>query len=137
MPSAYREQLAGLMKSREWVWIAGNHDPLPPADLGGTNCEELTLGGVTFRHKPEPACPSGEISGHLHPVARIVRRGKAVRRRCLVSDDVRMIMPAFGAFTGGLNIREPAFEGLFDPARLHAHLLGNQRVFTIGGDQLV
>lgn len=154
MPETFREELKALMKGRDWVWIAGNHDPAPPAELGGTHCEELTLGSVVLRHEPTPfakrrdtrqaslfepeeAAGSHEIAGHLHPVARIVRRGKAVRRRCFASDGRRMIMPSFGAFTGGLNIRDSAFDGLFDQSDLVAHLLGRERVFTIGGNQLV
>ncbi|MCB1461460.1 MAG: ligase-associated DNA damage response endonuclease PdeM [Nitratireductor sp.] len=156
MPEIFRDELKAMMRGREWVWIAGNHDPAPPAELGGTHCGELSVGPLTLRHEPASAARRSEhdarqpglfepdlagsgfeISGHLHPVARIVRRGKAVRRRCFVSDGARMIMPSFGAFTGGLNIREPAFDGLFDEARLHAHLLGHGRVFTIAGNLLV
>ena len=137
MPQVFRDELKALMTGRDWIWIAGNHDPAPPAELGGTHCEELALGPLAFRHEPSRAGQDHEISGHLHPVGRIVRRGKAVRRRCFASDERRMIMPSFGAFTGGLNIREPAFDGLFDEASLVAHLLGRQRVFTIAGSQLV
>lgn len=137
LPDRFRDALSACMKGREWVWISGNHDPCPPAALGGIAADMLALGPLTFRHEPLPAAIEGEISGHLHPQARIVRRGKSVRRRCFASDGSRLIMPAFGAFTGGLNIRDRAFEGLFDLSRLHAHVMGRERIYTIDGRQLV
>jgi len=137
MPQPYRDLLTEMMTGREWIWIAGNHDPAPPVGVGGMTCEELVIGPVTFRHEPRAGWEAAEISGPLHPVARIARRGKTVRRRCFATDGTRMVMPAFGAYTGGLNIREPAFDDLFDETRLHAHLLGRGRVFTIAGSQLV
>jgi uncharacterized protein len=79
----------------------------------------------------------GEISGHLHPHARIVRRGKSVRRRCFATDGCRLVMPSFGAYTGGINIRDRAFDGLFDEDTLHAHVLGRDRMYTIAGGDLV
>lgn len=137
MPKTYRDLLAEAMAGRDWIWITGNHDPLPPSGLGGTSCGELAIGPVTFRHEPDPDCGTPEVSGHLHPIARIVRRGKSVRRRCFACDGRRMIMPSFGAYTGGLNIRDKTYDGLFDDANLHAHLLGRARIYTIAGDLLV
>jgi len=137
MPEPFRAQLKRLMAGRDWIWIAGNHDPEPPAGLGGITCDELAVGRIIFRHEPRPLPAGAEISGHLHPVARIARRGRTVSRRCFASDGARMVMPSFGAYTGGLNVRDRAFEGLFDEARFHAHLLGRGRVYTIGGSQLV
>ena len=129
--------LGAMMAGREWIWISGNHDPDPPASLGGDCASELAIGGLVLRHEPSPARVAGEISGHLHPQARIVRRGKAVRRRCFAFDGTRLIMPAFGAYTGGLNIRDRAFDGLFAEDGLHACLLGRERVYRIDGRQLV
>jgi len=137
LPDEYRSLLAGIMAGRDWVWISGNHDPEPPADLGGSHASELAIGGIVLRHEPSASFAPGEIAGHLHPQARIVRRGKAVRRPCFATDGARMVMPAFGAFTGGLNLRDKAFEGLFDATRLHAHMLGRERIYTIGGRMLV
>lgn len=137
MPQAYRNALAGLMAGRDWIWVAGNHDPAPPHGLGGCHVEEIAIGALIFRHEPQAGRSPGEVAGHLHPQARIVRRGKAVRRPCFASDGERMIMPSFGFYTGGLNIRDRAFHGLFDNSRLHAHLLGRDRLYTIAGRSLV
>jgi uncharacterized protein len=132
-----RDLLASIMKGREWLWLAGNHDPAPPADIGGDFAVELAIGDIVLRHQPAELIASFEISGHLHPQARIVRRGKAVRRRCFATDRRRLIMPSFGAYTGGLNIRDPAFAGLFAQESLRAHLLGKDRVYEIDGALLV
>lgn len=129
--------LAAMMAGRDWIWISGNHDPEPPQSLGGDCANELAIGMLVMRHEPSPGGVAGEISGHLHPRARIVRRGKAVGRRCFAFDGQRLIMPAFGAYTGGLNIRDRAFAGMFDNAALQACLLGRDRVYRIDGRQLV
>ena len=73
----------------------------------------------------------------MHPAARIVRRGKSIRRRCFAGDGERLILPAFGTFTGGLGLHDSAFEGLFDWNKLKAWMIGNQAVFEIGSNQLV
>ena len=132
-----RDVLDSLMEGREWIWICGNHDPSPPASLGGTGAREMLMGALTFRHEPRPGEQPGEIAGHLHPSGKISRRTKSVRRPCFVTDGTRMILPSFGAYTGGLNIRDAAFDGLFSEARLSAVLLGSGRVFHIGGRNLV
>ncbi len=124
------------MAGRDWVWIAGNHDPLPPAELGGVTAEEVCIGALRFRHEPMADAAPGQVAGHLHPVARLLRRGRAVRRPCFASDGDRMILPAFGAFTGGLNLRDRAFGGMFDDDRLVAHVTGKQRVYTLAFRQL-
>jgi metallophosphoesterase superfamily enzyme len=85
-------------------------------------------GALTFRHLPSGA--TGEVSGHLHPVARISHRGRAVSRRCFAADNTRMVMPAFGSFTGGLNVRDAAFADLFGTLAFTAHLLGDSRVYS-------
>ena len=123
-----REALRIMQRGREWIWITGNHDPEPAAGIGGTFAESLTLGPLTFRHLPGGA--PGEISGHLHPVARISHRGRAVSRRCFAADQTRMVMPAFGAFTGGLNVRDAAFCDLFGTLKFSAHLLGEGRLYS-------
>jgi len=131
------EKLRQIMEGREWFWISGNHDPAPPEQLGGKGAREILLGNLTFRHEPLPGRHRGEIAGHLHPCGRIVRRSKSVRRPCFVTDQNRLIMPSFGAFTGGLNIRHEAFSGLFDEDGLSAVLLGRERVFHISAKNLV
>ena len=93
-----------LARGSEWIWIAGNHDPVPPAWLGGTVAEEVAIGGLLFRHEPLPVKARGEIAGHLHPCATVTRRGHSLRRRCFVSDGARILMPSFGAYAGGLDV---------------------------------
>jgi DNA ligase-associated metallophosphoesterase len=123
-----RDNLRSLQRGRDWIWITGNHDPEPAQGVGGTFTGGLSLGPLNFRHLPTGA--PGEVSGHLHPVARIVYRGRAVSRRCFAADDTRMVMPAFGAFTGGLNIRDAAFADLFGTLAFTAHMLGDGRVYA-------
>ncbi|MDR6635375.1 DNA ligase-associated metallophosphoesterase [Phyllobacterium sp. 1468] len=131
LPALYATELATLMAGREWIWITGNHDPEHPADLPGETFTELALGNLVFRHEPSKTACSGEIAGHLHPAAKVVRRGQAVQRRCFVSDRSRMIMPAFGAYTGGLNILGRAFHGIFDAHAITAYMLGQARVYPM------
>lgn len=131
LPAIYAEQLATLMHGRDWIWITGNHDPEHPADLPGETYAELAFGALVFRHEPSKIASRGEIAGHLHPAAKVVRRGQAVQRRCFVTDHTRMIMPAFGAYTGGLNILGRAFHGLFDSNSPKAYMLGHARVYPM------
>jgi len=131
LPDQYREELASLQRGREWNWIEGNHDPDRPEGLAGTWCSELHLETLVFRHEPKYGAADGEVAGHLHPVARVVRRGKGVRRACFASDGKRLLMPAFGSTTGGLELRHPAMRGLFDRDQLVAHLLGRERIYSI------
>jgi DNA ligase-associated metallophosphoesterase len=136
LPEAFRAHLLALMAGRDWFWIAGNHDPLPPADLPGATVAELAVSTLRFRHEPSRGEAAGEIAGHLHPCARIVQRGKSVRRRCFAGDGDRMIMPAFGAFTGSLNVLDRAYAGLFRRESLTAYMLGDGCVFPIAGTRL-
>jgi DNA ligase-associated metallophosphoesterase len=119
--------LAALQARREWIWIAGNHDPNIPADAGGERLPTLDIGPLHLRHEPRAGAQTGEIAGHLHPVARIA--GK--RRRCLVTDGTRAVMPAFGAYAGGLNIHDEAFGPLFPRSRKRAHVLADNQVFEV------
>ncbi|MCJ2058696.1 ligase-associated DNA damage response endonuclease PdeM [Methylobacterium sp. J-048] len=130
-----RAMVAALQEGRDWVWIAGNHDAAVSEGVGGRYADTLTLGGLILRHEPSAEPVSGEIAGHLHPCGKVAMRGRAVRRRCFVTDGTRLVMPAFGAFAGGLNVRDRAIEGLF-PNGFTAHLLGDGRVFSIGRAQL-
>jgi DNA ligase-associated metallophosphoesterase len=123
-----RDNLHALQRGRDWIWIMGNHDPEPAADIGGAFHATLNVGALTFRHLPSGA--AGEIAGHLHPIARIAQRGRAVSRRCFAADATRMVMPAFGAFTGGLNVRDAAFADLFGTLKFTAHMLGEGRLYA-------
>lgn len=130
MPVAERERLGALMKDREWVWITGNHDPLPPAGLGGETINEVRIGALSFRHEPSAGRRPGEVAGHLHPVARLAGRGS--RRACFATDGARMILPSFGVTTGGLNVLDRAFHGMFDPAKAIACMIGHTGIYPIG-----
>jgi DNA ligase-associated metallophosphoesterase len=129
--------LAKLQKDREWYWICGNHDPRLPACVGGTVCTTLTICGVTLRHEPLEHVSSREIAGHLHPVARIARRGTLIRRRCFATDGERLVMPAFGAYAGGLNLLDAAFGSLFQRHRLEAWMMGRADVYPVLGSLLL
>ncbi len=126
--AADRDNLAAMQRGRDWIWITGNHDPEPAHNIGGAFHESLTLGALTFRHLPTGA--AGEVCGHLHPVARISQRGRSMRRRCFAADAMRLVMPAFGAFTGGLNVRDAAFADLFGTLAFTAHMLGDTRIYA-------
>lgn len=132
----FRERLRELIAGRDWFWVAGNHDPDAPADLPGETVRELAVASLLFRHEPSRAAVEGEIAGHLHPCARIVQRGRSVRRRCFVGDGGRMIMPAFGAYTGSLNVLDRAYHGLFRRETLMAYMLGAERIFALPGSML-
>ena len=123
--------LAALQSGRDWIWISGNHDPQTPACVGGETVNEHRIGALTFRHEPTAGEAHGEIAGHLHPVARIVSPSGGARRRCFVSDGSRCVMPAFGAFTGGLNFRDAAFAPLFGARAVVVHALGRERVYAV------
>lgn len=107
--------LRSLTASVETTWITGNHDPAPPDDVGGRIVSEMALGPVTLRHEPKPLADGEvEIAGHLHPAAAVHARGQRIRCRCFIAGQRRMIMPAFGSYTGALSVRSEAFDGLFD-----------------------
>jgi len=129
LTAAHRATLATLQTGRDWIWIVGNHDPDLPRDLGGSVASDVGIGPVVFRHEPTGAV--GEIAGHLHPKARVSRRGRSVERRCFASDGERAIMPAFGAYTGGLSIRDLAFAAIFKSLEFTAHVLGDNRMHAI------
>jgi len=124
-----RDALMAMQARRDWIWISGNHDPALPPDLGGTVANEVAIGPIIFRHEPTGA--AGEIAGHLHPKARVPTRGRSIERRCFVSDGERAVMPAFGAYAGGLSIRDVAFTKIFGAPDFTAHVLGDNRLHNI------
>jgi hypothetical protein len=131
LSDASRGALTALQRGRDWVWMAGNHDPDPAENIGGRFADVLALGALTFRHEPSPRQSDGEIAGHLHPLARIARRGRAVSRRCFACDGRRLVMPAFGAYAGGLNVRDRAIVSLFGALSFTAHMLGEGRLYAV------
>ncbi len=134
--AADREALQGAAAGREWTWLLGNHDPKPPRDLPGATADSLTLGGVALRHEPDPKAQGPEIAGHLHPAGKVRMRGRAVRRRCFATNGQRMVMPAMGAYAGGLNVLDEAFAPLF-PSALEAWMIGDSRLFRIDQRMLI
>jgi DNA ligase-associated metallophosphoesterase len=128
-----REAIATLQARRDWIWISGNHDPALPASLGGAVAHEVAIGVIAFRHEPTGAV--GEIAGHLHPKARVSTRGRPMERRCFACDGERAVMPAFGAYTGGLSIRDAAFSKIFQTSGFMAHVLGDNRLHTIAASR--
>jgi DNA ligase-associated metallophosphoesterase len=124
-------KLTSLTALRDWIWICGNHDPEPPARYGGRVMHELAAGPLLFRHEAKPGATRGEISGHFHPKFGANVRGRRVGGRCFVADMRRLILPAFGAYTGGLDVGDPAIAGLF-PRGARALVLGRDRIHSVG-----
>lgn len=135
LPAEDKARLAGLAAAAAWVWIAGNHDPQPPAALGGVVTDAFVCGGLVFRHEPQAGPQHGEVAGHLHPVANVASRGRSFRRRCFATDGERLVMPAFGAYAGGLCVRDAAFAPLF-PRPFRAWVLGATRVVPVASQRL-
>ena len=134
MDESDAERLEALMRGLDWLWILGNHDPEPPLRFAGLSAEEIQDGPLIFRHEPVAGEVAGEIAGHLHPCARVVHEGRIIRRRCFAADGRRLIMPAMGAYTGGLNVLDEAFEKLMK-SRI-AWVLGENGVYPIGENRL-
>jgi DNA ligase-associated metallophosphoesterase len=127
-------RLAGLAAGRTLLWVEGNHDTRRGGSalgaLPGEVVDEVLLGPLTLRHEPSPGVRPGEVSGHLHPCAKLVAARRGVRRRAFATDGRRLILPAFGAYAGGLNLCDPAFCGLFQAPPL-AGALGDGRVHPL------
>jgi uncharacterized protein len=126
--------LGTMTAARDWVWIAGNHDPLPPGRLGGRVSGEVTVGPLVFRHEARPGPAAGEVSGHFHPKARLHVRGRGIAGRCFVSDGRRLMLPAFGAFAGGLDVSSPEISRLFG-RRGEILFLGRGRMLRLPMDR--
>jgi len=124
LSSEARARLVALAEAAEWTWISGNHDPAPPEGLPGTAADVVSIGPLTFRHEPTAGPAPGEVAGHLHPAASVALPGRWVRRKAFVADATRMVMPAFGAYTGGLDVFHRAFAPLFRKRDFAAFLLG-------------
>lgn len=118
-----------IAAAQRWTWILGNHDPAPPQNMGGAVAEEIRVGPLVLRHEPRARPVQGEIAGHLHPAATVTVKGRSIRRRCFATDGERLVMPAFGAYAGGLNVRDAAFDPLF-PEGCAALMLGRTRVYA-------
>ena len=108
LPARAREMLRGLTASTRWTWIVGNHDPGLTDHLGGEIAGEAEVDGLVLRHEAVAGELRPELSGHFHPKLRLTIRGRQVARRCFVASDTKLILPAFGALTGGLDAGHPA-----------------------------
>lgn len=124
------DALKALQRGRDWLWITGNHDCQISAAMGGETAAMIGLAGVALRHEPDATEAGFEIAGHLHPVAKVRMRGRALRRRCFALSPRRCVMPAMGVYAGGLNLRDRAFAPLFREG-VSAHMLGDGRLFRI------
>lgn len=128
---AEKGALAALCARHEVVWITGNHDHDASAALGGIASETYTLAGVTFRHIPSDRVPTApEVAGHLHPAATVALRGRAVKRRAFVGCARRLVLPAFGALTGGIDVLGREFAHLWSHAP-QVHMIGKRRVYSL------
>jgi uncharacterized protein len=134
MPPSELARLNAMTRAHRFIWVQGNHDPAPPCGVGGESTEAFTTTTLVFRHQATigaqtTAAQTGEICGHHHPKAAIPARGCNVSRPCFVASSQRLMMPAFGAYTGGLDVRDPAIARLF-PRGGRVFLLGKERLFS-------
>lgn len=139
LAAADLQRLRDLMAGPDWLWVTGNHDPEVPHWLGGRSAAELRLGRLVFRHAPRhdgPTGEAGEVVGHFHPKARVRVRGRAFSRRCFATDGQRLVLPAFGAYAGGLDVLDPAFHRVL-ARTFQAWMLGAQEVFPVPAARLV
>ena len=104
--------LKSLTASLDWLWITGNHDDSAGASLGGRIMAEARIGALTLRHEADPDDPAPELSGHFHPKVAVHIRGRRIVRRAFAVSATKIILPAYGAFTGGLDIADPAITGV-------------------------
>tara|TARA_E500000305_G_scaffold42482_2_gene32927 strand:+ start:4595 stop:5311 length:717 start_codon:yes stop_codon:yes gene_type:complete len=123
-----RAALKHLAMAHEWIWITGNHDPELPDDLPGRKAIEETVGALTFRHEASRDVVSGEISGHYHPSARVRTRQRSLTGRCFAFNGDRLIMPAFGALTGGLSVHDAAIRAVLGQ-QFDILFLGPKRIY--------
>src|SRR5918999_798073 len=125
-----------IQQDRRWIWVAGNHDPVIAGAFGGERTGELVLEGIALRHEPRAARITHEIAGHLHPAAKLSVHGTSIRRPCFVANGRRLVMPAFGAFTGGLNVLDEAFAPLFGNDGVSVWMLGQEGLYPVAARQL-
>lgn len=132
MTAADCTRLQALTSPRESIWVAGNHDPGSTAFFGGMVVEEIERDGISFRHQARAGSGGYEISGHFHPKASMAVGGRRVSGRCFVTDGRRLVLPAYGAYAGGLDVFDPAITALLAP-RFQVHLIGRRKVHTVVG----
>ena len=129
LPPSEVSRLNAMTGAHRFIWVQGNHDPTPPDGLGGEWIASFAAGPMVFRHQAIAAADVGEVVGHHHPKATVAARSGSVCRPCFVFDGRRLMMPAFGAYTGGLDVRDAAINRLF-PRGGRVFLLGRDRLFS-------
>jgi DNA ligase-associated metallophosphoesterase len=125
------EMLRIMQEDRDWIWVNGNHDPEISERFGGHVTGDLAIDGIALRHIPSTGRVTHEIAAHLHPAARLVMHGYSIRRPCFVANGLRIILPAFGTFAGGLNVLDAAFEPLFGNDGMSVWMLGQEGLYPV------
>jgi metallophosphoesterase superfamily enzyme len=125
------EILRILQEAREWIWLTGRPHADLASQIGGIACSELEVSGLTLRHRPTPAWTTHEIAASMRPAARLSMYGTSLRRACFVGNGRRLVMPAFGAFNGGINVLDDAFRPLFAGSRMSVWMLGYEGLFPV------
>ncbi len=125
-----------MQEDRRWIWVTGNHDPALGKKFGGEVVDELDLCGLKLRHIPSQGRVTHEIAGHMHPAAKLSLYGSSLRRPCFVGNGLRLVLPAFGAFAGGLNVLDEAFVPLFGDDGLSVWMLGQEGLYPVATRQL-
>ena len=125
-----------MQDDRRWLWVTGNHDPVLSNVFGGEVVDELELEGLSLRHIPRQGRFTHEIAGHLHPAAKLSLYGSGLRRPCFVGNGLRLVLPAFGAFAGGLNVLDDAFIPLFGDDGLSVWMLGQEGLYPVATRRL-
>ncbi len=131
------ELIKELQERCQWIWVKGHHDPEAPDVLDGIVTECVNLAGLKFRYHPIAAPVVHEMAGYLRPIAKISSQGRTVRRRCFVSNGSRLVLPAFGEYTDGINVLDDAFAPLFSGESLFVWMVGWSDVFPIAARQLL
>jgi DNA ligase-associated metallophosphoesterase len=129
LQAADHARLHAMASETRFIWVLGNHDPAPPDGLPGEACAEHRLGNLVFRHQAHAGRVSGEISGHFHPKASVAVRGANITRPCFIADGYRLMLPAIGAYTGGLDVTDSAIAAHF-PRGGRVFLLGRERLYS-------
>ena len=137
LPESSLIAIAKLQQGREWIWVKGNHDRILSEVLNGDTADSVCIRNLTFIHEPSPKAVTGEIAGHLHPCARLHQNGRKIRRFCFVENANRLVLPAFGTYTGGFNVLDSAWEPYFVNNQFQVHILGMNRLYSLPAKSLI